>query len=297
MKMRKNYSANYPQNSGGTAQPETATPAMTMDELEKELAEPRQLATDTPSATAENNDAAAAEAQPAPQPETFTEKVKGIFHLPAPPPEEPEPVAVFPSDAPEDKSPGEAKPPIPREKVERNLAYWLKMRDRLQQWGFSRYTGSDKALFAFSEDDFEILKDAYYDTAETLTAKLPPWINIAMAEATVMGPKIAMATELREVNKENERLKAKLRDMEAGPQHAAGTPAKSVAQKQRTRFSIDDKGYYQYTVNGKYVKQDKRTEKASMADIDKIVEINDAETVKAAFGLSDDEISKLYPDE
>ncbi|MBS1781852.1 MAG: hypothetical protein JSS78_02180 [Bacteroidetes bacterium] len=38
------------------------------------------------------------------------------------------------------------------------------------------------------------------------------------------------------------------------------------------------------------------TEKAAMADIDKIVELNDATIVKEVFSLTDDEIAKLYPE-
>lgn len=287
-------------NGGGSAQPASsvsadtpaAMPLMTMEDLQKELSQPRQQATDT--AIPEGAAPVAEKQEP-----TFVDKVQDVFQF-APPPKLDEPALaqpIFPDAETAEEIPGatavENAHALASGKAEKKLQIFLKLRDKAQSRAFAAFADADRELFAMDAEDYELLKDAYLPIMEEHGGKIPWWLDIALVETIVLGSKFQMARKLQKVNAENTRLKADNTTLQKAVANAI-----PLSKKDRSRFDIDENGFYTRAVgSGAYLKVAKRSEKASLSDIEKIVEVNDAATVKAAFNFSDDDIAKLYPHE
>lgn len=266
-----------------------------MKAFERELSAPRQTATDTPDALVN----AQQEATPAPQekPSFFS-----LAPAPAPTATSSSPVAsqpMFPNapdeieeDVQEEEQKNKEFGKLASGKAEKKLRVFLNVRDKAQQRIFAAWSDADREMFAMDEEDFELLTDAYMPIMEEHGGKIPWWLDIALVESIVLGSKIQLARKLAKVNKENETLRS---DNSALQKAVANSVP--VTSKDRKKFSIDENGYYTHSATGTYIKQARRMEKASLKDIDKIVEVNDSDFVKSAFKLSDSEIAKLYPNE
>lgn len=267
-----------------------------MKAFERELSAPRQTATDTPDAlvNAQNDEA---EKTPVEKPSFFS-----LAPAPAPTATSSSPVAsqpMFPNApdemeeaAQEEEEKNKDFGKLASGKAEKKLRVFLNVRDKAQQRIFAAWSDADRELFAMDEEDFELLTDAYMPIMEEHGGKIPWWLDIALVESIVLGSKIQLARKLAKVNKENETLRS---DNSALQKAVANSVP--VTSKDRKKFSIDENGYYTHSATGTYIKQARRMEKASLKDIDKIVEVNDSDFVKSAFKLSDSEIAKLYPNE
>lgn len=270
-------------------------PIYTEEQLLKDLSEPRRMATDT-QPTADEQPTASGQKPtftfpPAPeaQPETDIE------------PEEPQP--VFPTEPMANGQEPTAGYQMPAAKAKRKLMAMLKGRDILQARVLAKLAlMSDKARFKMTEDEFDILVDAYMPYMEEHGGRIPVWIDILIAESIVLGDKVVDAMNVRKKNLEIERLTAeneKLKITAAETIHSlmANGPQPTANRQQpttpgRRNYSIDDNGFYiKDAINNRYLKISDRVEKASLNDLARILEDNEAATVKKVFNLNDEQIS------
>lgn len=215
-----------------------------------------------------------------------------------PPPEEGEikPDPIFPGlDIVKDEElPGLEEPErkLNKGQSERKLNAILKARNILQARILAKVAlVKDKSRFMMSEDEFKILVDAYLPYMEEHGGKIPVCIDILIAEAIVLGDKIADAMNVRQTNLENQRLKSENAEL-----RGKLVAHVSTAIGERKNWKIDANGFYEKDAYGDYIKKAQRKEKASLKDIEELVFYNSPEIIKAVFGLTDAEIAAYDKD-
>ncbi len=151
----------------------------------------------------------------------------------------------------------------------------------------------ESSALELSEEEMQELGPHYRPLFKMYGGKIPWWVWLVGAELTIMGPKIYELRKTVKVNKENAKILAE-GDI---PQQKTAVQdlAPAGPNKTRRKFAIDAKGYYACTEKGDYLAKPLRKEKASLADIDKIVRDSARDLVRLAFPTVD--LSAYPPEE
>lgn len=202
-----------------------------------------------------------------------------------PPPSDPEPERMTKEQA--------------RTKTER----FIQMRDMLQSRGLAMLASTPDEYEKYKLDswEFDWLVDLYTDTVEKI-GHIPAWLEIVLAEAVIMGPKIKRALDIGKLERRNREQAAEIARLQAEIQgHTPAAPRHTAFNSNKTPepipgttrpdakkyWTIDESGYFDYDTNGNYIKQPLRTAKADLSNenYQQLVKYNGEEKIKRVFKI------------
>lgn len=181
------------------------------------------------------------------------------------------------SPAPEDK------PKISPAEAQKKVQQFMRIRDMLQSKGLAIAAGDPKLHAQFKMEPWEF--DWYCEVYETVVQDLghiPKWLEIVIAEAFIMTPKVIRVVELRQESTRARKLAEKM--YRENPIQAAseGVPQREDFKK---RWLVDEKGYFTHTEKGVYIPQDKRKERPVLNETNYslLIKHNGAEFIRQVF--------------
>lgn len=170
-------------------------------------------------------------------------------------------------------------PEVARKKVEQ----FMKMRDMLQSKGLAFAAGDPQLArqFKMEQWEFDWYCEVYADVVAEM-GEIPKWVEIILAEAFILGPKIKTVLDIRKEANEARRLAA--HQYRENPAAAASA---TVAQREdfKKRWQVDENGFFTHTEKGQYIPQGKRKERPVMNQVnyDLLVKHNGADFIQQVF--------------
>lgn len=174
------------------------------------------------------------------------------------------------------------------EAEKKKLEMLMRGRDMLQAHALAILAKQPKEYKQFKLEswEFEMLCDAYAETVASI-GHIPPWINIVIAEAVIMIPKVVSVFDLRKKNQKLKEQKAEILALRA-EKAALEKAVKSASRKDvATLWKVDENGYFMYLPNSQYLKADLRSEKPDLTpeNYEQLVKYNGEEYIKKVFKL------------
>lgn len=180
----------------------------------------------------------------------------------------------------EPTSPGSARAELSKADAAAQTKRMMQARDMIQArlLAFIAKDPDRWKEFKLDQWEFDWLCEAYADTFQRM-GKIPAWLDIVLAEAVVMGPRIMNATKYRKLEIENERLKRRIKKFEG--EKATARP------DTKTMWQIDNDGFFVYDGKGKYIKQADRRIKPGLseAEYQLLIKHNDKDQVDQIFEI------------
>lgn len=129
-----------------------------------------------------------------------------------------------------------AKPELSQAEANAQTKRMMQARDMIQSRLLAFLAKDPERWKEFKLDqwEFDWLCEVYADTFQRL-GKIPAWLDILLAETMIMGPRFYNVYNYRKVEKENERLKSKIKKMEANESE--------LRRDTKTLWKIDNDGF------------------------------------------------------
>lgn len=220
----------------------------------------------------------------------------------------------------------EVKPELNEAEAKTKTERLIKMRDMLQSRALGYASGDINAYEQFEMEkwEFDWLVEVYTDTIRSV-GYIPKWLDILIAEMTVLGFKIAKVFKVRKLKAENEQLKADKERMmqerqqmlmqmhqmqqqnrQSAPQpvettqNSPASPVSAVVLSEemplgrkdfKKYWQIDAQGRFVNAVDGVYLSEDKRTDIEGLTPgvIALLIKYNGADKVNKLFDLEIDD--------
>ncbi len=159
---------------------------------------------------------------------------------------------------------------------------FMQLRDFLQSKGLAMAAGRIEAAEQFKMEQWEI--DWYCEVYASMVqdlGEIPKWVEIVLAEAFIMTPKIIKVFQLRAESKKIEEIRAKQYDT---PQ-AAATADMPQREDFKKRWEVDKNGFFTHTNRGNYVPGAERKERPIINDQNYalLIKHNDQEYIDKIF--------------
>ena len=138
----------------------------------------------------------------------------------------------------------------------------LKFRDYVQKLLFG-YLSGDMSLqptFGLQQWEFDMLEDIYNEQLAAI-GHVPKWLDILITEVMILLPRALKALDNRKLKAENERLAAKIAEMERNQASHFNAPeplASDFRTDAKKWWELDANGYFMYDKSGYLKAEDKK---------------------------------------
>lgn len=161
----------------------------------------------------------------------------------------------------------------------------MRMRDMLQSKGLAFIAGRPEIHDTFKMEKWEF--DWYCEVYESVVQDLgyiPKWLEIVLAEAFIMTPKIMAVINIRNEAKKIEKYQA-AHQYTAATIQATGSGSAPQREDFKTRWIVDVNGYFTHDARGKYIPQGDRMERPIINEVNYnlLVKHNGAELIEKIF--------------
>jgi hypothetical protein len=137
--------------------------------------------------------------------------------------------------------------------------------------------------FQYTPDQVDMLQVMLEPFEELILEKCPAALPLLLVYGGIKVDQIRKAVAMRKTVKANAAART-----DTSIYEKVANVATAQQEKPRKNFKISKNGEYRYDRFGNYVKAEEPKEKASIDDIERILECNKPSDVKAAFNLSDE---------
>lgn len=172
------------------------------------------------------------------------------------------------------------RPKMTSEEARTKTERFIQMRDMLQSRGLAYLAKNPEDFEKFLLDKWEKdwLIDLYTGTIEKI-GFIPVWLEIVMAEAVIMGPKIKKAFDMGKLEEKNREQAAYIAQLQnelnqahspaprqtSFKSNATPPPAPGTTRPDAKKYwTIDENGFFDYDESGNYVKQPHRISKPDL---------------------------------
>lgn len=163
---------------------------------------------------------------------------------------------------------GSGKPDLTDNEAEVNTEILMSMRESAQAFGLSYYvdgTLKDWEKYKYPTDQKRNLIRAWSRIIQAAGIRVSPWMDVVQAELFATGPIVALAFTSRRqrltIEKQAAEI-ARLQKENAEFSSTVNTKAAGIRSDSKAGWKIDEKGFFEFTPAGSYIKKDQRREKA-----------------------------------
>lgn len=150
------------------------------------------------------------------------------------------------------------------EQISSKAKRFVQMRDMIQSRLMAFIAGNPDTWSEYKLENWEF--DMFVEVYGPMVAQMgeiPIWMDILIAELIITGPKIYKIIEVKKEKKAVEKLRK-----ENGETYSDAPTATATAQRAdlKTRWIIDEKGYFKHDITGAYLPQPKRKERPNLSN-------------------------------